>query len=226
MPRIAQHIRRAVAPARGGGTLAAGDRHAGIQAPYRSFENWELVYRSPIRRLRPTPSRDSTASEAAQRCWPACGYVDQGHKGPWHRHDFRRRIIHASEGFPLDGALTAGFGTQLASGAYDAFFVPWAFHWAGASTSKLKDQLRSYFQPIIVPTFYPRPCPARRFGTRPRRGYQVWRAAGPPGIGRYRRHRRRRHWPRIRALSDVSVVRQGPGRMTAAGPLSFPCVAD
>ena len=64
-------------------------------------------------------------------------------------------IIHASESFPLDGALTAGFGTQLASGAYDAFFVP-----VGISLGRRIDLENSktsfvpYFQPIIVPTFY------------------------------------------------------------------------
>ena len=59
------------------------------------------------------------------------------------------------EGFPLDGALTAGFGTQLASGSYDSFYIP-----VGISLGRRIDLENSktsfvpYFQPVIVPTFY------------------------------------------------------------------------
>ena len=52
------------------------------------------------------------------------------------------------------------------------------------------------------------------------------RSPGYSRFGWYRRHRRCRHRPRIRALNDASVVHEGPGRVTAPGPLSFPCDAD
>lgn len=67
---------------------------------------------------------------------------------------FRRRVITASESFPLDGAFTAGFGTQMGDGP-DVFFVP-----VGLSLGRRvqlegsKTSFVPYVQPVIVPTFW------------------------------------------------------------------------
>jgi hypothetical protein len=67
---------------------------------------------------------------------------------------FRRRLIQASESFPLDGALTLGFGSQLGDGP-DVFFVP-----VGLSLGRRvqlegsKTSFVPYVQPVIVPTFW------------------------------------------------------------------------
>ena len=67
---------------------------------------------------------------------------------------FRRRLIQASESFPLDGALTVGFGSQLGDGP-DVFFVP-----VGLSLGRRvqlegsKTSFVPYVHPVIVPTFW------------------------------------------------------------------------
>lgn len=67
---------------------------------------------------------------------------------------FRRRVIAASESFPLDGALTVGFGSQLGDGP-DVFFVP-----VGLSLGRRvqlensKTSFVPYVQPVVVPTFW------------------------------------------------------------------------
>ncbi len=143
-----------------GGLQSAAAQETGtpvFKAPYRSFESWEMGA---------SLSDPKGASYAIEGFYSfgsgpndfgiRAGYVDQGPQGAVAVGvDFRRRIIHASEKFPLDGALTVGFGTQLASGAYDRFFVP-----IGISLGRRIDLENSktsfvpYFQPVIVPTFY------------------------------------------------------------------------
>lgn len=68
--------------------------------------------------------------------------------------DFRTRIINYSDGgFPLDGALTVGFGTNLGDGP-DLFFLPVGltfgrrFELEGSNTS-----FTPYAHPIMIPTF-------------------------------------------------------------------------
>ncbi|MGH7510092.1 MAG: hypothetical protein ACREMZ_11585 [Gemmatimonadales bacterium] len=67
--------------------------------------------------------------------------------------DFRTRVFTYSESFPLDGALTVGFGTQLGDGP-DLFFLPVGislgrrFELEGSRTS-----FTPYAHPVIVPTF-------------------------------------------------------------------------
>jgi hypothetical protein len=67
--------------------------------------------------------------------------------------DFRTRIVSYSESFPLDGALTVGFGTSLGDGS-DLFFLPVGvslgrrFEVEGSRTS-----FTPYAHPIVVPTF-------------------------------------------------------------------------
>lgn len=67
---------------------------------------------------------------------------------------FRRRVIQASESFPLDGALTLGFGSQLGDGP-DVFFVP-----VGLSLGRRvqlensKTSFVPFVQPVMVPTFW------------------------------------------------------------------------
>jgi hypothetical protein len=67
---------------------------------------------------------------------------------------FRRRVIQASESFPLDGALTVGFGSQLGDGP-DVFFVP-----VGLSLGRRvqlegsKTSFVPFVQPVMVPTFW------------------------------------------------------------------------
>lgn len=128
-----------------------------FKAPYRAFESWELGV---------SLSDPKGASYAVEGFYSfgngpndfgiRAGYVDQNPAtAAAIGVDFRRRVIHASEKFPLDGALTAGFGTQLASGSYDSFFIP-----VGISLGRRIDLENSktsfvpYFQPVIVPTFY------------------------------------------------------------------------
>ena len=142
----------------GSGTLAAQETGTPVfKAPYRAFESWEFGAslsdpKGASYAIEGFYSFGSGLNDVGLRG----GYVDQGSQGAVALGiDFRRRIIHASQGFPLDGAITAGFGTQLASDAYDAFFIP-----VGISLGRRIDLENSktsfvpYFQPVIVPTFY------------------------------------------------------------------------
>jgi hypothetical protein len=67
--------------------------------------------------------------------------------------DFRTRVVSYSESFPLDGALTVGFGTSLGDGP-DLFFLPVGvslgrrFELEGSNTT-----FTPYAHPVIVPTF-------------------------------------------------------------------------
>ena len=67
--------------------------------------------------------------------------------------DFRTRVVSYSESFPLDGALTVGFGTNLGDGP-DLFFLPVGislgrrFELEGSKTT-----FTPYAHPVIVPTF-------------------------------------------------------------------------
>ncbi len=67
--------------------------------------------------------------------------------------DFRTRVVSYSEGFPLDGALTVGFGTNMGDGP-DLFFLP-----VGVSLGRRfelegsKTTFTPYAHPVIVPTF-------------------------------------------------------------------------
>ena len=160
MPRIRRNAFVVLLALVAGGAKMAAAQETGtpvFKAPYRAFENWELGA---------SLSDPKGASYAIEGFYSfgngpndfgiRGGYVDQGPQGAVALGvDFRRRVIHASESFPLDGAITAGFGSQLASGAYDAFFIP-----VGISLGRRIDLENSktsfvpYFQPVIVPTFY------------------------------------------------------------------------
>ncbi|HET6778932.1 MAG TPA: hypothetical protein VFH26_08580 [Gemmatimonadales bacterium] len=67
--------------------------------------------------------------------------------------DFRTRVVSYSESFPLDGALTVGFGSNLGDGP-DLFFLPVGvslgrrFELEGSRTT-----FTPYAHPVIVPTF-------------------------------------------------------------------------
>jgi len=67
--------------------------------------------------------------------------------------NFRTRVVSYSESFPLDGALTVGFGTQMGDGP-DLFFLPVGislgrrFELEGSKTT-----FTPYAHPVIVPTF-------------------------------------------------------------------------
>lgn len=67
--------------------------------------------------------------------------------------DFRTRVVSYSEDFPLDGALTVGFGTSLGDGP-DRFYLPVGislgrrFDIEGSNTTFIP-----YAHPVIVPTF-------------------------------------------------------------------------
>jgi hypothetical protein len=67
--------------------------------------------------------------------------------------DFRARVVSYSESFPLDGALTVGFGGQLGDGP-DLFFLPVGvslgrrFELEGSRTT-----FTPYAHPVIVPIF-------------------------------------------------------------------------
>ena len=67
--------------------------------------------------------------------------------------DFRARLIQYSESFPLDGALTVGFGANIGSGQ-DSYYVPVGlsigrrFQLEGSKTS-----FSPYVHPVIIPRF-------------------------------------------------------------------------
>jgi hypothetical protein len=67
--------------------------------------------------------------------------------------DFRTQIVSYSESFPLDGALTVGFGGSIGDGP-DQFYLP-----VGVSLGRRFDLEGSnttfvpYAQPVIIPTF-------------------------------------------------------------------------
>jgi hypothetical protein len=67
--------------------------------------------------------------------------------------NFRTRLVSYSESFPLDGALTVGFGTQMGDGP-DLFFLPVGislgrrFELEGSKTT-----FTPYAHPVLVPTF-------------------------------------------------------------------------
>jgi len=67
--------------------------------------------------------------------------------------DFRTRVVTYSESFPLDGALTLGFGANVGDGD-DAYFLP-----VGVSLGRRFDLENSkttftpYAHPVVVPTF-------------------------------------------------------------------------
>jgi len=158
MPRIRHNAFVVLFALVAGGARVAAAQETGtpvFKAPYRAFENWEIGASLS------DPKGASYAIEGFYSFGPndfgiRGGYVDQGPQGAVALGvDFRRRVIHASESFPLDGAITAGFGTQLASGSYDAFFIP-----LGISLGRRIDLENSktsfvpYFQPVIVPTFF------------------------------------------------------------------------
>lgn len=160
MPRIRHKAFAVVLALVAGGSRVLSAQETGtpvFKAPYRAFENWEIGASLS------DPKGASYALEGFYSFGSGLndfgirgGYVDQGPQGAVAiGADFRRRIIRASSKFPLDGALTAGFGTQLAAGAYDRFFVP-----VGISLGRRIDLENSktsfvpYFQPVIVPTFF------------------------------------------------------------------------
>jgi len=67
--------------------------------------------------------------------------------------DFRARLIQYSESFPLDGALTVGFGANVGSGV-DSYYVPVGisigrrFELEGSKTSFIP-----YAHPVLIPRF-------------------------------------------------------------------------
>jgi hypothetical protein len=68
--------------------------------------------------------------------------------------DFRTQVVHYSESFPLDGALTIGFGGQIGSDIDDFFLLP-----VGISLGRTFNLENSqtvfvpYLHPIIAPAF-------------------------------------------------------------------------
>jgi hypothetical protein len=67
--------------------------------------------------------------------------------------DFRTRVVSYSESFPLDGALTVGFGTNLGDGP-DLFYLPVGislgrrFELEGSKTT-----FTPYANPVVIPRF-------------------------------------------------------------------------
>ena len=67
---------------------------------------------------------------------------------------FRRRIIPASESFPLDGAITIGLGSNLGDGP-DPFYIPLGLSLGRRiQLENSKTSFVPYVQPVIVPTFW------------------------------------------------------------------------
>ncbi|MCU0621148.1 MAG: hypothetical protein MUC69_06565 [Gemmatimonadales bacterium] len=127
-----------------------------FKAPYRAFDKMEFGATLS------DPERADIAIEGQYSF--GFGVHDFGLRGGWADTgagdaflaggSFRSRVITNSKSFPLDGAVTAGFGTQLGDGP-DAFFVP-----VGLSLGRRvelegsKISFVPYVHPVVVPTFW------------------------------------------------------------------------
>jgi hypothetical protein len=152
-----RHVVLAVAALLAAAPLAAQETGTPVfKAPYRAFQNHEFGASLS------DPEGASLGLEAQYGF--GFGVHDIGLRGGYIDYDggekfsagasFRTRVFTHSEQFPLDGAITAGFGTQLGDGP-DPFFVP-----IGISLGRRielensKTSFVPYIQPIIVPTFW------------------------------------------------------------------------
>jgi hypothetical protein len=140
----------------GGAAVAQSTATAVFEAPYRAFTNYELGgYLT-------WPSGEDWALQGFYR-W-GWGKNDIGLIGGAVQTsggtsgslgaDFRARVVTHSKNFPLDGALTLGFGSQFGNGNSAEFFVP-----IGISLGRrllLENSSISfvpYVQPVLTPTF-------------------------------------------------------------------------
>ena len=139
-----------------GGLAAQSTATAVFEAPYRAFTNYELGGYVTW------PSGADWALQGFYRWgWKKNDIgliggaldVNGGSRGTLGA-DFRSRVITHSKNFPLDGALTLGFGTQFGDGSAAQFFVP-----IGLSLGRrvlLENSNISfvpYAQPVLTPTF-------------------------------------------------------------------------
>ena len=129
-----------------------------FKAPYRAFQHWELGA---------SLSDPKGASYAVEGFYSfGSGPNDFGIRGgivvdrstggnaAAIGADFRRRIIHASSKFPLDGAIVVGAGTQLGEGI-DSYYLPFGLSLGRRiDLENSKTSFVPYFEPVIVPTFY------------------------------------------------------------------------
>ena len=68
--------------------------------------------------------------------------------------DFRTQVVHYSESFPLDGALTIGLGGQLGSDVDDFFLLPVGISLGRAfNLENSKTVFVPYLHPVIAPIF-------------------------------------------------------------------------
>ena len=136
-----------------------------FKAPYRAFSNYEFGGS-----LSDPGSGVSYALEGFYRY--GHGPYDLSLRGGWEKlnssvngaptpcctrylvgGDFRAQLIQYSESFPLDGALTLGFGANVGSGE-DAYYVPVGisvgrrFELEGSKTSFIP-----YAHPVLIPRF-------------------------------------------------------------------------
>jgi hypothetical protein len=136
-----------------------------FKAPYRAFTNYEFGVS-----LSDPGSAVSYALEGFYRY--GHGPYDLSVRGGWEKlssnvngvavpcctrylvgGDFRARIIEYSESFPLDGALTVGFGANVGSGQ-DSYYLPVGisigrrFELEGSKTSFIP-----FVHPVIIPRF-------------------------------------------------------------------------
>ncbi len=127
-----------------------------FEAPYRAFTNYELGGYVTW------PSNANWALQGFYRWgWNKNDLgliggaldVNDGTRGTL-GIDFRSRVITHSQDWPLDGALTLGFGTNFGDGGDAEFFVP-----IGLSLGRrvlLENSNISfvpYVQPVLTPTF-------------------------------------------------------------------------
>jgi hypothetical protein len=140
----------------GGAAVAQSTATAVFEAPYRAFTNYELGGYATW------PSDVNWALQGFYRWgWKKNdigiigGAVDVagGTRGTLGA-DFRARVITHSNSFPLDGALTLGFGSNFGDGGSAQFFLP-----VGLSVGRrvlLEGSNISfvpYAQPVLTPTF-------------------------------------------------------------------------
>jgi len=140
----------------GGAAVAQSTATAVFEAPYRAFTNYELGgYLT-------WPSGEDWALQGFYR-W-GWGKNDIGLIGGAVQTsggtsgslgaDFRARVVTHSKNFPLDGALTLGFGSQFGNGNSTEFFVPIGISLGrrllleGSNISFVP-----YAQPVLTPTF-------------------------------------------------------------------------
>ena len=193
-----------------------------FKAPYRAFTITSSAFRSPIR-----ARAWALALEGFYRYGSGPydfslrgGFADcNGARAPRFLigGDFRTQVVHYSESFPLDGALTLGLGGQRRQRRRRRVLHP------GRHLARPRASIWRTPRPSSCPTLHPVIVPGVRAGaattwTSPSAlaSTSVQRSLGDPRQRRPRRHRGRRRQPGLHAIGRRSLADARP-RPAAAG---------